>query len=180
MPGQATIVGIRKDPSIYGVYSAAIALQAGVVAANNFISLFNPAGSGKFFVVGGFFFSSYGIGTTTAVEPMRGFRCSTATGGTQLSVSNQTDISKYDTRFRDSTAEVRIANPACTLAAPVFSSPPPLGTGGIGTQFVHSVEPPPAAGGFFLLPGEGIVARTAAGDVDQLWNMTVVWGEGPS
>lgn len=179
-PGNVTIQGVRKDPSIYGVYGASIALQAGVVAPNNFMSLFNPAGSGKFFVVGGVFFSSYGIGSTTASEPMRGFRVSSASGGVLLSTSSQTDIVKYDTRYKDSAAEVRTTNPTVTLEAPIFSSPPPLGTGGIGSQFVHVVEPPPQAGGFVLRPGEGVVCRTAGGDVDQLWNITIVWGEGPA
>lgn len=169
-----TVAGIRKDPGISGVYLASISLQPGVAAANNFLSLFNPVGSGKFLSLGGLFFSSYGIGSTTASEPMRGYRVTTATGGVVFS-----NTAKFDSRYQSPVAEVRTTNPSVTLGAPIFNSPPPLGTGGIGTQFVHAVEIPPGAGSFTLLPGEGVVARTESGDVDQFWNITVVWGEGP-
>lgn len=175
MSSTVTVAGVRKDPAVYGVYLASVSLQVGVVAANNFFSLFNPVGSGKFLSLGGFFFSSYGIGSTTASEPMRGFRITDASGGAAF-----TDIAKFDSRYRDPVAEVRTTNPTVTLGPPIFNSPPPLGTGGIGTQFVHAVDIPPGAGSFTLLPGEGVVARTASGDVDQFWNITCVWGEGPA
>lgn len=178
MTHRVIIEGVRKDPSLYGVYTFSVALQSGVVAANNFLSLFNPSGSGKFLVVGGLFLSSYGIGSTTAPEPMRGYRTTAASAGTLA--NNSTDVVKYDTSYLTPIAEVRTLNPTVTLGSPFFSSPPPLGTGGIGTQFVHSMEPPPGSGGFILRPGEGIVTRTAAGDIDQYWNITCVWGEGPS
>jgi len=176
--GSVIISGIRKDPSIYGVYGLSVAAQPGVVAANNFMSLFNPVGSGRFVVIGGFFFSAYNIGATLEPSPMRGFRCNTATGG----VDQAANIVKYDNRYLPPASVVRTGNPTCALDAAVFNSPPPMHSqdnGAIGTGFVHTVEPPPAAGGFFLLPGEGMVVRTAAGDVDQIWNITIVWGEGP-
>lgn len=176
MPGRVTVAGIQKDPLLYGVYSMSLSVIAGTVAANNFMTLFNPAGSGKFVALGGIFFSSYGMGTTTAVEPARGFRISTATGGT---VANVSEIAKYDTTYPNPTGEIRYNNPAVTLGAQFLNSPPPLGTGGIGTQFVDKIEPPPTAGGFILRPGEGAVLRTNAGDIDQLWNLSIVWGEGP-
>lgn len=178
MSQRVIIEGVRKDPSLYGVYAFSVALQAGAVAANNFMSVFNPSGSGRFAVVGGLFFSSYGIGSTTASEPLRGHRITSASGGTLA--NNSTDMARYDSTYPVSFMEARTGNPTVTLGAPFVNSPPPLGTGGIGTQFVHSMEPPLGSGGFVLRPGEGIVLRTAAGDVDQFWNITCVWAEGPS
>lgn len=170
--------GIRKDPLISGVYSYSLALQPGVVAANNFLTLMNPASSGLALVLGGAFFSSYGIGTTTATDPMRGFRITGHSGGTLV---DPADVVKYDTRYSASAAELRFGTAVAVSGmanTAIFNSPPPLGTGGTIPQFVHSVEPPPGSGGFLMLPGQGVTIRTAAGDVDQLWNITIVWGEG--
>lgn len=176
MPGRSTIDGIRKDPSLCGVYSYSLANLPGVVAANNFMSIANPLGSTRFIVVGGFFVSSCAVGTSTIIDPLRGWRSTVPTGGT---LATAADIVKYDTRYPDPLGVIRKDNPTATISAPFFNSPPPINQGAAAGQFFHSVEPPPAAGGFILAPGEGVVFRTAAGDVDQTWNLTVVWGEGP-
>lgn len=174
---QVTVAGIRRDPALSGVYLLSLAVQPGVVAANNFLTLFNPVGSSKVLSFGGIFLSSYGIGSVTATDPMRGFRITSHSGGT---LAGAAEIAKFDTRMNNPTAELRYNNPTTSaLGAALFNSPPPLGTGGIIAQFVHVVEAPPGAGTLSLLPGEGIVARTAAGDTDQLWNITMVWGESP-
>lgn len=178
MSSRVTVEGIRKDPLISGVYSYSLALQPGVVAANNFLTLMNPVGSTGALVLGGVFFSSYGIGTTTATDPMRGFRITGHSGGTLV---DPADVVKYDTRYSTSTAELRFGTGVSVSGmanTAIFNSPPPLGTGGTIPQFVHAVEPPPGAGGFLILPGQGVTLRTAGGDVDQFWNITMVWGEG--
>lgn len=162
------------NPTLTGVYVYSIANQPGVAAANNFISLFNPSGSGRIVSLAGIFISSYSVGQATATEPLRGWRISAASGGTLA--TNSTDVTKFLTTSRDPIPEIRISNPTVTLLAPFFNSPPPIGTGA-GTAFVHSVEAPPGAGPFTLLPGQGVVVRTASGDVDQTFNISLAWGE---
>lgn len=162
------------NPALTGVYLYSLADQAGVVAANNFISLFNPVGSGRLAIVAGFFISSYSVGQATATEPLRGWRISAASAGSLA--TNSTDVVKFNKLSRDTNMELRSGNPTVTLEAPFFNSPPPIGTGA-GTAFVHAVEAPPGAGTFVCKPGEGVVVRTAAGDIDQHFNMTVAWGE---
>lgn len=177
MSSTVTVAGIRRDPVLSGVYIFSVAVQPGVVAANNFVTLMNPVGNAKVVFFGGAFFSSYGTGTVTATDPMRGYRISSSSGGVAATAA---DIGKVDTLMPNATAELRTGNPTTSaLGAALFNSPPPLGTGGIVPQFVHQVDLPPGAGPFTLRPGEGITLRTAAGDVDQFWNITLVWGEGP-
>lgn len=162
------------NPTLSGVYAFSLADQVGVVAANNYISLFNPSGSGRLAIIAGFFISSYSVGQATATEPLRGWRISAASAGTLA--TNSTDVVKFNKLSRDTNMELRSANPTVTLEAPFFNSPPPIGTGA-GTAFVHSVEAPPGAGSFLCAPGQGVVVRTASGDVDQHFNMTIAWGE---
>lgn len=162
------------NPALSGVYAFSLADQVGVVAANNFMTLFNPVGSGRVAIIGGFFISSCSVGQATATEPLRGWRISAASAGTLA--TNSTDVVKFNTSYRDSNMELRSANPTVTLGVPFFNSPPPIGTGA-GTAFVHSVEAPPGAGTFSVKPGEGVVVRTASGDVDQHFNMTIAWAE---
>lgn len=165
---------VAANPSLTGVYLYSIADQVGVLTANNFMSFFNPVGSGRNALVAGFFISSYSVGQATATEPLRGWRISDATAGTLA--TNSTDVVKFSTASRDSNMELRTLNPTVTLVAPFFNSPPPVGTGA-GTAFVHSVEAPPGAGTFLCRPGEGVVVRTASGDIDQHFNLTIAWGE---
>lgn len=165
---------VTSNPSLTGVYLYSIAAQPGVAAANNFVSLFNPAASTKLVLLAGIFISSYSVGAATSVEPLRGWRVSAASGG--VLANNATDVAKFNTSYPTAAPELRTANPTVTLVNPFFNSPPPIGTGA-GTAFVHAVEAPPGAGAFFVKPGEGIVVRTASGDVDQTFNITLAWGE---
>lgn len=165
---------ITSNPLLTGVYVYSIAAQAGVAAANNFVSLFNPGASTKNVLLAGIFISSYSVGAATAIEPLRGWRISAASAGTLA--TNSTDVAKFNTAYPTAAPELRISNPTVTLVNPFFNSPPPIGTGA-GTAFVHAVEAPPGAGAFLIKPGEGIVVRTASGDVDQTFNISLAWGE---
>lgn len=156
------------------VYVFSIADQVGAVAANNFVTLMNPAGSGRVLALGGIFISSYSVGAATSTEPLRGHRITSSTGGT---LAASTDVSKFSPGFPDAVAECRFGNPTIGgLGAAFFNSPPPIGTGA-GTAFVHSVEAPPGAGVFVIPPGFGVVVRTAAGDIDQHFNISLAWAE---
>lgn len=164
-----------SNPAFTGVYLFSLADQAGVVTPNNFLTLFNPVGSGKIAFAAGFFISSYSVGQATATEPIRGHRITSASGGTLA--TNSTDVVKFNTSQPTTTMELRSNNPAIGgQGAAFFNSPPPIGTGA-GTAFVHAVEAPPGAGPFLIKPGEGVVVRTASGDIDQHFNFTIAWAE---
>lgn len=161
-----------KDPTITGVYVYSNDVAAGVVAANNFLSLFNPVGSGKTVIFAGAFLSCTSIAAITSPAPMRGFRITTATGGT-LQATNT--VAEFISTMPTQVAEIRTGNPTVTLGPAIFNSPPAVGAGVIAP--VHTVPVPPGTGPFTLAPGEGIVLRTASGDVDMSWSISVVWME---
>lgn len=161
------------NPSIRGSYVFSISNVTGVVAANNYITLVNPSGSGRTVVFGGAFVSSAAAGATSTTEPMRGFRVSAVSAGTLQAASA---IAKFNSSNQDAACEVRTNNPTATLGAAIFNSPPTISSS-VSSTAVHVVAVPPAAGPFILAPGEGIVLRGEAGDVDQRWNLSIVWVE---
>jgi len=162
-----------KDNAITGVYVFSADEIPSVVAANNYLTLFNPVGSGKSLYVGGAFVSCVAGGGSNITSPMRGFRITTATGGVLQPASA---TAKFVSATPDSVAEIRTGNPTVTLGAGIFNSPPALSAGSGGTP-VHQVLIPPNSGPFLLAPGEGIVFREAVGDVDLRWNLSISWAE---
>lgn len=163
------------NPAVTGSYSFSISDVAGVVAANNFVSLFNPVGSGKTFAFGGVFISSHVVNDVTTPSSMRGLRITAASGGTLA--TNSTDIAKFATSQPASVAQVRTANPTVTVGPPFFNSPPIESAAKTSSATVQSVLLPPGSTPFTFAPGEGMVIQTTVGDVDQRWNITVVWNE---
>lgn len=164
---------VSKDPMINGVYVFSLANTPGVVAANNFLSLFNPVGSGKTAAFSGCFVSSTSAGGTTETEPMRGFRITAASAGTLQAASA---VVKFVSTYPNPALQVRTANPTCTIDGAIFNTPPTI-SATVGSTEVHSVGSGAQLGVFSLAEGEGVVLRTAAGDVDQRWNLSIVWGE---
>lgn len=154
-------------------YIYSISQLPGVVGPNNYLSLMNPSTSVKRVIIVGLFLSNSLTNPSAVTEPMRGWRISAATGGTQ--VTDLTTISKIQTQDPDPGVELRVGNPTCTLKSALFNSPPQLET---RTSNVHDVELPPGIKPFTLLPGEGIALRcenTAGATI--VWNVTVVWAE---
>lgn len=157
-------------------YSALLLEAPGVVAANNFLSLFNPASSGKLITILLYRVYPYSGGAASATASMAAWRISAASGGTLR--NNSTDIAKFDTTQPNSIAEIRTGNPTVTLVntVPVSAVPPAITAAGAGIGAAVSVEPP--SGTLFRIrPGEGVVARTSAGDVDQVWTLSFSWYE---
>ena len=66
--------------------------------------------------------------------------------------------------------------PVTTAGTTLLGLPPIVSTTGAGVGATGSVSVPSGAG-FVCQPGEGVVYTTAAGDVDQLWNINVTWAE---
>lgn len=171
--GQPLTVTQVKDPSIDGVYVFSADSITGVAAANNYLSIFNPVGSGKTVIFAGAFISATTAGSTTTTSPMRGYRATLVSGGTLQADSMS---AKFITSNPDPVAEIRVGNPAATLDGALFNSPPPLSATQGGTA-VHAVPVPGGTGPFILAEGEGIVMRQEIGDVDIRWNLSIVWAE---
>jgi hypothetical protein len=147
--------------------------QDSTVAAKNFMSLFNPAASGKIITVGAFYVSQAATvaGTT---YPMRGYRISTEpTGGTAVTDS---EICRFDTQRFTPAALIRTGNPTVgTLGAAIFNVPSEIVKDKITS--VEQVDAPFGFNPFILYPGEGVVMRQDVGAVGILWNLSIVWRE---
>lgn len=156
------------------VYIACIRDVPGVVAANNFLAAFNPVGSGKVHVALRGIVSSYSSGTTTVSQSMLNYRITASSGGTLLA-ANQ--IAKFRTDWPDASTEIRTGNPTVSILtgnAVLFPYPPVISVG--AGESATSIDNPPGAS-FVMFPGQGILFRTEAGDIDQVWNVTYVWTE---
>jgi hypothetical protein len=163
------------NPVFLGGYVYSRAVTPGVVAANNFLSLENPVGSGRVITVAGVFISSVIVGDiTTTVDPMRGWLATALSAGTVEATST---IGKIRSTMSNAVGVIRINNPTATLGASWFNSPPVLGVAKQSAPFVHQVPATIASGSITLLPGEGTVLRTESGDVDQRWNVSIAWNE---
>lgn len=169
-PIQTTAV---KDPSIDGVYVFSADEITGVAAATNYLSIFNPVGSGKTVIFAGAFISCVTAGGSSITAPMRGYRATAISGGVLQADSAS---AKFISANPDPVAEIRTGNPAATLDGALFNSPPPLSSTQGGTP-VHAVPVPGGTGPFTLVEGEGIVLRQTTGDTDLRWNLSIVWAE---
>ena len=182
MPGQMNVVlesqpismYSAQNPLIKGVYVWSGANFAGVVAANNFATLFNPVGSGKLISFGGAFVSMVTGAAASATAPMRGLRITAHSGG---SLAGAASYGKFDSNYPTSIAEVRTGNPTITAGSFLWNTPPAVTTGAGGGQFIHTVNVPPGVGPFTLREGEGVAVQTSVGDTDQVWNISFAWAE---
>jgi hypothetical protein len=163
------------NPVFKGGYVFSQPQIPGVVAANNFLALVNPVGSGRTILVAGVFISSIIVADVAAtVDPMRGWLATAISGGT---LEASASIGKVRSNMPTPTAQIRTGNPAATLGAAWFNSPPLLGASKGSSPFIHQVPATIASGSITLLPGEGTVLRTETGDTDQRWNLSIAWNE---
>ncbi len=163
------------NPALKGGYAYSRAQTPGVVAANNFLALLNPVGNTRTITIAGVFISSVivaDIGPTA--DPMRGWTATGISGGTLEATSA---IVKTRSTMPTPTGQIFINNPAATLGASWFNSPPLLGASKTSSPFVHQIPATIAGLPLTLLPGEGTVIRTESGDVDQRWNISIAWNE---
>lgn len=169
-----TLPGVMTGANFY-VYN--LPDIPGVVAANNFISFFNPVGSGKTITVYRATIIPWASAGNSVDVSMRVFRISgtAPSGGTQVAAAN---IQKFTSSSTNSVADIRKANPTVGTVAtePVFSVPPAVSSAGVGAAATVIAEIPSGAT-FVLAPGEGIVANTPSGATQQLWNFSITWLE---
>ena len=163
-----------SNPAFKGGYVYSAPALAGVAAANNYLALNNPTGSGKTIFLAGVFISSVTAGAVTALDPMRGWLATAISGGTLEAAST---IGKMRSTMPNSAGEIRTGNPTATLGAAWFNSPTIQASGSASAPFVHQIPTTIAAGSITLLPGEGTVIRAESGDVDTRWNLSIAWSE---
>lgn len=162
------------DENWSGVYSFSLVDQAGVAAANNFLCLFNLAGSNDTIVVLSAWVSSYSVAAAITKNSIRMTRVSTCTVGT---LQGAAAVNKYIVGYPNATSEVRTGNPTVTAAAEVIAWPPNMVITAAGTTAAGLWDWTPTER-MELRPGEGVVFRqTIAGDVDQTYNIRIAWAE---
>lgn len=166
----------QSNPLLTGTYLFSVEDQAGVVASNTFLTIFNPVGSGRNYVTSASFVSCVAGAAASSTKNMRAYRIAAApSGGT---VQGLSAICKVQTSFRDTNAVIRVGpGITATLGAPFSATPPPVTTGAGGSQFVHTIALPVGSPAFLVAPGEGVAFNTAAGDTDQSWSITIAWAE---
>jgi len=163
------------NPVFRGGYAYSRAQTPGVVAANNFVALYNPVGSGRTLVLAGVFLSSVIVADVAAtVDPLRGWLATAISGGTLEATST---IAKVRSTMPNPAGQIFINNPTATLGAAWFNSPPLLGASKGSSPFIHQVPASVAGGPITLFPGEGTVIRSESGDLDQRWNISIAWSE---
>lgn len=146
----------------------------GVATANNFLSIFNPVGSGKTVIFYQLILTPGTSGATSVTNSMNIFRTTAASGGTQIAAAN---VNRFVTADGNPVAEVRVGNPTTTnVGTTLLGLPPGVDPVGVSSGSSASVAIPSGAG-FVCLPGEGVVYNTAAGSTNQLWNINVTWAE---
>lgn len=155
-----------------GLYVFSLQRQDSLVAGKNFITILNPAGSGKILTLGGFFVS-YMATVASPAYPMRGYRTTDQPSGGTLHVASE--ICKLDTQLPDSVAVIRSGNPSAALGPAFFNSP--VGTVKDTVSGVHDVDAPTGFNPFVIRPGEAVVLREDVGAVGHLWNVSILWRE---
>lgn len=146
----------------------------GVVAANNFLTLTNPANSGAVvaFALDALHVRCGSVGPVTLQPPMIVSRATGVSGGTL--VNSATSVTRYRTASPAPAAELRTGNPTATVGTPFVLVHSIESTGAatpVGVEFnvtLDDVE---------LAEGESLVFRTSAGDVDQRWIIGFTWKE---
>ena len=169
-----TINSIPAAPLGAKFYLHGMSDVPGVAAANNFLSLFNPVGSGKTVILYQLILTPWATAGTSVATSMNIFRTTAASGGTLIAPSA---VNRFLTTDSNPVMQVRTTNPTVTATGTTLLGLPPAITGagaGVGAEASVSI---PSGAGFVCLPGEGVVYSTAAGSVNQLWNINVTWAE---
>lgn len=178
------ILGVNSEGNIGAVpatfpgakfYFHSLLDAAGVVASNNFMSIFNPVTSNRLVVFFQAEISSYATGVSASTASLTATRITAASDGSLISGAN---INRFVTSDPNPQAETRVGNPTVTtVGLPLNGWIPPISSGaGVGSTAYTST--PPGAG-FVCAPGQGIVFNTAAGNVNQVWKILSIWAEIP-
>lgn len=155
-------------------YFHALVDLPGVVAANNYLSFFNPVGSGKISIAYQATVLPWAGGATSADASMTVTRTTAASAGTLVAASA---VNRLVTTTPNPVTEVRTGNPTVTTTGtPLIGFPPAITAAAAGVSSSAITVSPPGAG-FVMLPGQGIVFSAALGDTDQRWDIQFIWAE---
>lgn len=155
-----------------GLYIFSRQREDSAVLGKNFLTLENPAGSGRIVSLGGFFVSYFATVAGPAY-PMRGYRCTGPSGGTAAAPS---EICSFDSATSPPIASIRYNNPSTSTTDGAFFNSP-AGTVKDTVGGVHEIDAPAGFNPFVLRPGEAVVLRQDVGAVGHLWNISVLWRE---
>lgn len=155
-------------------YSYGINDVTGVVAANNYISFFNPVGSGKIMLAIQNITTAYSVGLSDSAASLTVHAISAASAGTLVTAST---VYRLRSDWSDPSVQIRTGNPTVTNSFPhtVFTVSPPVSSGAGGGS--SGTVTTPSAGGVPYLPGEGLVWGTTSGNTNQRWNILFIWAE---
>lgn len=171
LTGQPISTYASVNPTWTGVYVEGLTDAPGTVAANNYLSVFNPVGSGVMMTAISIIVGSYSTGGATGVSSLSVFRTTAASAGTLVAPST---IGRFATAMPDPVTELRVGNPTVTTVGRNLISFPPVVGGAAGT--VASVVSQANA---IVMPGEGLVCRVPSGDVQQFWDIQFAWAISP-
>lgn len=171
--GVVTTIG-GLDPNIKGVYLFSMNDVPGVVAANNFLTLTNPVGSGKVILMPTVLASTYAFSAAAVSNSMIVSVATAVSGGT----TETTNVLKLNAAYPAASGVVRTGNPTATPGPALVGIPPAFNSGsGVSATIFAALEASSAAGTIVLTEGNSFLFRTAAGDVDQRHNITIAWLE---
>lgn len=142
-------------------------------AANTYVSVFNPANSGK--IMGGVntIIQPYAIGAASTAESITLHRITAASGGTLVSAAT---VNRFNPAHPNPTMQVRVNNPTVTLSGLTIGGTAPAVGAGLGTNAALSVAASPGAP-LICPPGNGICFRTNNADTDMRFNLSFFWIE---
>lgn len=157
------------------VYSYGFIDVPGVVASNNFISIFNPSSSKVRHIPLEVGLTCYTTTNVAVVGSLAAYPISAASAGTL--VTNSTDVNKYSTNAPTPSVEIRVGNPTVTRInnTPMTFKAPVVATGGGNSGTITAVAPVQYT--LTFPPGTGVVFNTAQGDVGQRWCLVYAWAE---
>lgn len=145
------------------------------VLAKNFVTLWNPVGSGKVMTLGSFFVS-YMATVASPLYPMRGYRITAQPTGGTLAASSE--ICAFDTKVFAPAAEIRYNNPTTpAVDGAFFNAPPGIQQGQNESSIIEQIDAPTGFNPFVVRPGEGVVMKQDIGAVGHFWNISIVWRE---
>jgi hypothetical protein len=170
MPEMTISTAGALDSNITGVYAVGLIDAPGVATTNVFASLFNPVGSGRLLAITNLIWGKYVATTATTAASMGFYKITAASAGTDSSTAI-TPLNPFSAATAKSI--FRTGNPTVTLGNILLQQAPPLSAGSFNNAPAITIAATTAAGALLLSEGEGIAIRTASGDVNQRWNVTI-------
>lgn len=156
-----------------GFYSFGLLDAPGTVGAQNYVSLFNPVGSGVTVYVVDYIANSYVITTDATNGSAALYKTSAASGG----VNSSSSINKLNSSSQAPRCVVLTGNPTVTPTTFLLATPPPLGAGSFNGNATEFITASGLSGAQVLQSGEGLVITQASANVNQRWNFTIGWTE---